>query len=115
MSSLAEATFSSVLLVNGHSNVGGIFAEVTPLLSLENHSRIYALPNICSPKATFDISKVPVAFFLTLKQNFMQARCAFKSTIFKDASELQMEQHTLVLNRILLGNHTCYYSTASNK
>jgi hypothetical protein len=28
---------------------------------------------------------------------------------------LQMEQHTLVLNRILLGNHTCYYSTASNK
>jgi hypothetical protein len=64
------------LLIDGHPEHSASSAEVTPLLNLENHSKTCVHPIACSPKCIFNISKVSVAFSLSLKENLMHTHCS---------------------------------------
>jgi len=59
----------------------------------------FTLPIVCSPKATFNILKVPVVFFPQFKTKF-DTDTVVSSPHILAASKLQMEQHALVVNRI---------------
>jgi len=89
----------------------GSLTDVTPNLSLKT----YVLPIVSSTKHTSDISKVSFAFFSHLKQNLMQIMLFFQVCHFLGISQLQIEQHTLVLNKILLNNCTHYSLIPSRK
>jgi hypothetical protein len=41
----------------------------------------FIIPIACSPNATLNVLKVFIALYPTLKQNFLQALCSFKSAI----------------------------------
>lgn len=56
-------------------------AEVT--CNLDSHSEAYVIIIVCSPQAIFNIFKVYILFFPSLKHNVMQTLCPFKSAIFQ--------------------------------
>jgi hypothetical protein len=56
--------------------------DVTPLLNSENRSNVSVLLIVSSQQAYFNISKVSVAVFPSLKRNLMNTRCSLKSATF---------------------------------
>jgi hypothetical protein len=70
---------SYLVLTDVHS---AFSTGVRPLWNLENHSITHLLPIVSSPKAAFNISKVFIALFSSLKENVLQICCPFKSAIF---------------------------------
>lgn len=58
-----------------------IFNRGYTALNLENHLKICVLSNVRSLKRTFNVLKVSIAFFPSLKKNLMQTCCSFKSAI----------------------------------
>jgi len=88
--------FFSVLLIDDHSEHLLPSSEVTPLLKMGNHPKTCVLPVVCSPESTFNILEVH-HFFPHFK-----TCCSLKSAIFLGMPKSQVEQHTHVLNKILL-------------
>ena len=76
-----QPTFSSVFhdRDRGHSVSS---TQITLFLKLENHSKNICSCAVCILKATLEISKVYIAFFPSLKQNFMYTHCSSKPAIF---------------------------------
>lgn len=68
--------------------------EVTLLFILENHSKTYVLPIVCSPKATLNTWEFSSSF--SSDHKLMQEHCS--SLPFPGTPKSQVEQHTLVLN-----------------
>jgi hypothetical protein len=60
-------------------------------------SKMYVLPSVCSPKATFNMSKDSVVLFPHFQENCLQTHCPLKSTTF-----LRMQN---ILKTTLLKNH----------
>jgi len=50
---------------------------------LANHSEACVIIIVCSPQAIFNIFKVYILFFPSLKHNVMQTLCLFQSAIFQ--------------------------------
>lgn len=65
-------------------------------------------PPVCFPEATCSHLKVFIPLSSTVMQNFVHTPF-FQACHFLGMLDLQMEQHTFILNKILLNNHT-YYS-----
>jgi hypothetical protein len=62
-SSLLVSHFHLFLLVTEyHKHLASSF-EVAPFLNWANHSKTCIVPIFCSPKATLNISKLPIAFY----------------------------------------------------
>jgi len=61
---------------------------------MENHSKTYVLPIVCSPKATLNIWEFSISF--SPKHKLMQVHSS--SLPFPGTPKSQVEQHTLVLN-----------------
>jgi hypothetical protein len=75
--------FSSVLLTDGHPKHSASSTDLTPLLNLKNHSRTCVHSTVCSPKTTFNISKVSVALSPpSLRQYLMEICYYFKPAVF---------------------------------
>jgi hypothetical protein len=74
---------SSVRPVEGRTepSESSTSTEVSPRLNRENRSKVCVLPMALSPKAVFVISCLSGAVFPSLRQNFKQMRCSFKSAI----------------------------------
>jgi hypothetical protein len=62
-------------------NITNMLFMFDPRLNRENHSKVYVLPMALSPEALLSISCVFDAFSPSLKQNFTQMHCSFKSVI----------------------------------
>jgi hypothetical protein len=82
--------------------------EVTLLLNWENHSKkmLFPLSTLQKVLSTFWKS---VEFFALFKEKYDADSLFFKSAIYLGLPKLQVEQCTLVLNKILLYSHA-YYS-----
>lgn len=106
-----QSTLACVVLFSGHPKCLASLTDVTPHLNVKT----YVIPIVSSPKPTSDISKVSVAFFSHLKQNLMQIMLFFQVCLFLGIPKLQIEQHTLSLNKILLNNCTHYSLIPSRK
>jgi hypothetical protein len=76
-----------------------IKTETSVLLGWENHSKTCILPTVCSPKATFNISEVLVAFFPQFKAEYVADTPFFQVRHFLCTPKLPKEQHTLVLKQ----------------
>jgi len=76
-SSLIRATFSSVLRIETRPEPSATLIDITSLLNFENQINIWILFTVSSLKASFNISKVSVAVFPTVRQNLMYTRCIF--------------------------------------
>lgn len=63
---------------------------------------------VCSPKVKFQHFESFCTFFPYLKTKFNAHMLFFQEYHFLDTPKSQMGQHILVLNKILLNNHTCY-------
>jgi hypothetical protein len=85
------------------SQAFGIFSRGHTTFELGKPLKTYVFPIGCSPKATFNISEVAIAFFHSSKQHFMQT-LFFQGCHFH---EPRMEKHTLVIKKTL--NHHTYY------
>jgi hypothetical protein len=69
---------------------------------LASSTEVAPLPIVCCPKPTFSILEVFVAFFPSLKQNFMQTHLFSGLPFFRYANNAN---DTLALNKTLLNNH----------
>lgn len=111
ISSLTLFTFWSVWLFDNCPAYSASSAKVTPLLNMEK-----AVKNFCSShfllfKSYFQHCSIFPHFKVKLDADmlFLQV-CHFPGT-----PKLQMEHHTLVLNKMSFNSHKCYSLTASKK
>jgi hypothetical protein len=74
--------FSYLVLTDIGPKHSAFSTEVRLLLNSENHSKTHLLPIVSFQKAAFNIFKVFIALFSSLKENFMQTSCPFKFAIF---------------------------------
>jgi hypothetical protein len=81
--------------------------KVTQVLNLEKHLKTCVHPNVFSPKATTNISKVSMVFFL-FEANCDTDMLFFQFCHFVGIPKLKMEQHMLALNEASLTSHICY-------
>jgi hypothetical protein len=102
------STFLSLLLPDGYVMHGVLTADVTPLFNLENHSKTCVLPIFCSPDTTISIFSCFCSSLPQFKAKFVAGKLFFQVYKLLGKPKSQMEQHTLVLNKTLLNNHTCY-------
>jgi hypothetical protein len=81
--------------------------QITLFLKLENQSQNICSCAVCILKATFEIPKVYIAFFPSLKQNLVYSHSSCKPAIFQ-VHQNSKWNNIHVLNTLLLSNHTCY-------
>jgi len=70
---------------------------------------------ICPPVGAFNILEVTVEFFALFKAKFDAGSQFFRSAIFLGLPKVQVEQHTLLLNKVLLNSHAYYCLIPSRK
>jgi hypothetical protein len=78
------SAFSVVLLVLGHPEISSSSTDTWPALKHECHSKTAVqLKKLkeCSPKASWNISRVSVVDLLSFTQNLMQTRCSILPSI----------------------------------
>jgi hypothetical protein len=104
--------FSSVWLISGCLEHLTSSAEVTLLFNLENHSKTYVLPIICSQKPTLNTLEVSVSFYPSSKQKLIQMCYLFKSAISGYTKITSGTTHTCTE---LLSNHMWHSLILSRK
>jgi len=77
------------------------------LFEVGNHLKTYISPILCSPKATFNISVLSIAFF-PVYSNIQCWHVVTSSLQFSRYAKIIYGHNKPVLNKTLLNHHTCY-------
>jgi hypothetical protein len=102
--SLLASHFHLFLLVIEYPIHLASSVEVAPYLNWANHSKTYILPTFCFPKATLNISKLPVAFHPQFKAKSVADTLLCQVFHSPGTCKSQVED-MLVLHMTLLNNY----------